>query len=381
MNENSEAESIIRTASGVQQDGRAPSALCDKYEGVGMLATNVIEAERTVENIFYSGERQPHMWWDRFERELREAYATLDMNAGRPVHDDETKLRKLVNHRVNADFLKGAKDVLLVEMGKPNAGGMTFDMAMATFWNAVNSEIARKPAGVSGRRGRAFKISQAQLSMSKKQGGGGGKKGRPNAKKRQAKVKKLNARISELETKLAESTNAPTGNDGQNVTVAEASVAEASRATPMGGRNERQQERQQQPSMAARIAALEAQYNARISAVHIRVKTAGMAISAVESAKESPPRTEAFNEDDTNAEVGVAGKNMIALAYTTRSADVLSYDSNQPPVKDVPIASCGTAYDDPITGNTYILVFHEFLIQFCILRKPLMGWHYLAARE
>eukprot|EP00980_Cylindrotheca_fusiformis_P014310 scaffold3820_cov90-Cylindrotheca_fusiformis.AAC.2 len=50
-----------------------------------MLATNVIEAERAVENLFYSGERQPHMWWDRFERELREAYATLDMNAGRPV--------------------------------------------------------------------------------------------------------------------------------------------------------------------------------------------------------------------------------------------------------------------------------------------------------
>eukprot|EP00980_Cylindrotheca_fusiformis_P014309 scaffold3820_cov90-Cylindrotheca_fusiformis.AAC.1 len=31
-------------------------------------------------------------------------------------------------------------------MGKPNAGGMTFDMAMATFRNAVNSEIAKKPA-------------------------------------------------------------------------------------------------------------------------------------------------------------------------------------------------------------------------------------------
>eukprot|EP00980_Cylindrotheca_fusiformis_P026862 scaffold17736_cov94-Cylindrotheca_fusiformis.AAC.1 len=179
---------------------------------------------------------------------------------------------------------------------------------------------------------------------SKKQGNGGGKKGRPNAKKRQAKVKKLNARISELEAKLAESTTAPTGNEGQNVTVAEASTA-----NPMGGRNERQQERQQQPSLAARIATLEAQYNTRISAVQIQVKETGMAISTIESANESPPGTEALNEDDTNAEVGVAGKNMIALAYTTRTADVLSYDSNQPPVKDVPIASCGTAYDDPTT--------------------------------
>eukprot|EP00980_Cylindrotheca_fusiformis_P021541 scaffold8394_cov85-Cylindrotheca_fusiformis.AAC.1 len=134
MNENSEAESIIRTVSGDRQEGRAAYyALCEKYEGVGMLATDVIEAERIIENLFYSGERQPHMWWDRFERELKEAYAIVDRNAGRNVHEDDAKLRKLVNHRVTADFLKGAKDVLLVEMGKPNAGGMTFDMAMATF--------------------------------------------------------------------------------------------------------------------------------------------------------------------------------------------------------------------------------------------------------
>eukprot|EP00980_Cylindrotheca_fusiformis_P025191 scaffold13252_cov123-Cylindrotheca_fusiformis.AAC.1 len=363
-----------------------------------MLATDVIEAERIIENLFYSGERQPHMWWDRFERELKEAYAIVDRNAGRNVHEDDAKLRKLVNHRVTADFLKGAKDVLLVEMGKPNAGGMTFDMAMATFRNAVNAEIAKKPSGVSGgrgRRGQTFRVSQAQqLNTTKerledgtmidyhpgkhfpksvlskfpselyarmqrerkeyreKMKGNGGKKGRPNARKRQAKVKKLNARISELEAKLTESATAPTGGEAQN----NVTVAEATTANPMGGRNERQQERQQQqPSLANRIAALEAQYNARISAVHVQVKETGAAISQGASAYESPPGTEALNEDDTNAEVGVAGKNMIALAYTTRTADVLSYDNAQPPVKDVPIASCGTAYDDPITGITYIL--------------------------
>eukprot|EP00980_Cylindrotheca_fusiformis_P020811 scaffold7803_cov85-Cylindrotheca_fusiformis.AAC.1 len=227
-----------------------------------MLATDVIEAERIIENLFYSGERQPHMWWDRFERELKEAYAIVDPNAGRNVHEDDAKLRKLVNHRVTADFLKGAKDVLLVEMGKPNAGGMTFDMAMATFRNAVNAEIAKKPSGVSGgrgRRGQTFRVtSQAQLNTTKerledgtmidyhpgkhfpksvlskfpselyarmqrerkeyreKMKGNGGKKGRPNARKRQAKVKKLNARISELEAKLTESATAPTGGEAQN---------------------------------------------------------------------------------------------------------------------------------------------------------------------
>eukprot|EP00980_Cylindrotheca_fusiformis_P011527 scaffold2712_cov143-Cylindrotheca_fusiformis.AAC.1 len=64
-----------------------------------------------------------------------------------------------------ADFLKGAKDILLVEMGKPNAGGMTFDMAMAKFRNAVNAEIAKKPSGVSGgrgRRGQTFRACRAE---------------------------------------------------------------------------------------------------------------------------------------------------------------------------------------------------------------------------
>ena len=38
-----------------------------------------------------------------------------------------------------------------------------------------------------------------------------------------------------------------------------------------------------------------------------------------------------------------------------------SYDTSIKPVENVPIVSGATAYDDPITGITYILVFHESL--------------------
>ena len=43
--------------------------------------------------------------------------------------------------------------------------------------------------------------------------------------------------------------------------------------------------------------------------------------------KDYPPGTVADNESDTNAKTGVAGKNMIVLSYTTRSADIYGYQN------------------------------------------------------
>eukprot|EP00980_Cylindrotheca_fusiformis_P023554 scaffold10581_cov63-Cylindrotheca_fusiformis.AAC.1 len=55
LNENTEAESVVRTAAGADRNGRtAHQALCEKNEGVGMLANNVLEAESIVKNLFYT---------------------------------------------------------------------------------------------------------------------------------------------------------------------------------------------------------------------------------------------------------------------------------------------------------------------------------------
>ena len=68
------------------------------------------------------------------------------------------------------------------------------------------------------------------------------------------------------------------------------------------------------------------------------------------------------NELDTNADTCCAGSNFIVLSMTRRTADVYPYDSESyKPLHNVPIVSSATAYTDPITGHTYILILNECL--------------------
>ena len=69
----------------------------------------------------------------------------------------------------------------------------------------------------------------------------------------------------------------------------------------------------------------------------------------------------AFNETDSNAMTSVAGTNFLVLQYTTRMADVYSYDLNQAPKKNIQIVTAATAYDCTRLHTTYILVFNEIL--------------------
>ena len=76
---------------------------------------------------------------------------------------------------------------------------------------------------------------------------------------------------------------------------------------------------------------------------------------------ECPPGTVANNECDTNADCDMAGKNMIPLEFTTRSADVTGFSNDLGTMKDIPIVTAATAYTCTNTGQVFILVFHEFL--------------------
>ena len=52
---------------------------------------------------------------------------------------------------------------------------------------------------------------------------------------------------------------------------------------------------------------------------------------------------------------------MIPIHYTTRSADVYGFLSSKGAVENIPIVTAATAYTCPKTGQTYVLLFHEFL--------------------
>ena len=69
----------------------------------------------------------------------------------------------------------------------------------------------------------------------------------------------------------------------------------------------------------------------------------------------------ARNECDTNADTCCLGSNFKVLQFSRRVADVYAYDQSIRPVENVPIVSGATAWDDPSTGTTYLLIFHESL--------------------
>ena len=71
---------------------------------------------------------------------------------------------------------------------------------------------------------------------------------------------------------------------------------------------------------------------------------------------EEPPagKLSRKNESDSNADTCCLGNNFLVLSMTSKTADVYPYDNSYAPLRNVPIVSGGTAYDDPDSGLTYI---------------------------
>jgi hypothetical protein len=75
---NDTAESKIQPVAS-ENNGRLDfTRLREHYEGVGVNALDITRADRTLESLFYSGEKRPNMWWSLFEQQLEEAYAIYD---------------------------------------------------------------------------------------------------------------------------------------------------------------------------------------------------------------------------------------------------------------------------------------------------------------
>ena len=64
-------------------------------------------------------------------------------------------------------------------------------------------------------------------------------------------------------------------------------------------------------------------------------------------------------EMDSHADTIVCGANCIIMHYTGKECDVSPYTDAYEAIKSVPIVTAATAYDDPDTGETTILVLNE----------------------
>ncbi len=66
-------------------------------------------------------------------------------------------------------------------------------------------------------------------------------------------------------------------------------------------------------------------------------------------------------EIDTRADTTCAGAAFALIETTGAECDVRGFHDDMAPIRNVPIATCATAYDHPILQETLILLFHEAL--------------------
>ena len=149
-------------------------ALKEHYEGIGIHAFDIIEAESILNDLFYSGEKFPHMYWEKFEQKLTHAFTTDSKVEGLHVHSQNMKIRILLN-KVKADFLVHAKAGINIELTKIPIT-MTYERALATFRNEVN---CKNPPQVSRANTHRERRSLRELNSSLPNGRGRGRgKGR-----------------------------------------------------------------------------------------------------------------------------------------------------------------------------------------------------------
>ena len=110
-------------------------ALKEHYEGSGLFALDVQEAENILDNLHYSGEKH-QMWWSEFERQLNRAFMIFDKAEQRQVHSDSMKLR-ILSRKINCDFLEQTRISLATEMNKTPMT-LTYANALQLYRNEVN---------------------------------------------------------------------------------------------------------------------------------------------------------------------------------------------------------------------------------------------------
>ena len=141
-------------------------ALKDHYEGVGINAIDILKADKIIKNLYYMGEKKPHMWWDEFEKQLTFAFTTYDKKEQRNVYSEEMRLRTLCE-KVNADFLQMTKSTVMLELSRVPIN-MTYNQALSIFCNVVNSKFPPELSQTTNRSRRVNESRSDRNSMETK---------------------------------------------------------------------------------------------------------------------------------------------------------------------------------------------------------------------
>lgn len=116
------------------------------YQGVGAYKIEVVNAEKTIKTLFYSGEKNGHINWQNFEQRLVKAFSDLDNNTGVRVFDDISKIKLLLEKTASSIALKEISMSFKRDLGKEDANGITFQQALAEMRNEIVTHATTVPA-------------------------------------------------------------------------------------------------------------------------------------------------------------------------------------------------------------------------------------------
>ena len=83
--------------------------------------------------------------------------------------------------------------------------------------------------------------------------------------------------------------------------------------------------------------------------------------------------TNAYAELDSHADTVVAGSACKVIELTDQSCEVYAYADHYEPITNVPVAKVATAYDHPISGETFMLIFGQALYMGDRMSHTLIG--------
>ena len=96
------------------------------------------------------------MWWDKFERQITDAFNTYDRLEKRSVHSNNMRLR-ILNRKILADLFQATKSSIKLELTKTPVT-ITYENALAAFHNQVNQKSL--PELSSGNNIRTRRINE-----------------------------------------------------------------------------------------------------------------------------------------------------------------------------------------------------------------------------
>ncbi len=339
------------------------------------------------------------MWWSEFEKRLTRAFDAYMKREGQIVHSDSMTIWMLVD-KIKADFLTPTKAQLKIELSRTPLT-ITYEQSLALFQNMVNQKHPPQMNAANSRTRRDVNEVSTERSSRGRGCGGRGDRGERHDKggnrentrtrtdsrtitqtdgtqieyhvsfkfprhaylkmkqedkdtlkreqaaynqnrdcgSRSSELQELRSQIQELQQATGSVVLPPTDTVSMRSQVSQITTG----TNVMGGRNEQANKRD-----ARRLAA-------------VLTGTRHVCTTKTKYWTDPPVNTIVESKCNTNAETCCLGRNFVVLHSTFRTADVYAYDTSIRPTKNAPIVLGATAYDNPDSRKTFILVFNESL--------------------